>query len=69
MHEKKVLLIVRIVQVNAPENIRLHNHGAGAMVFKQPVLLRIANQSFDDEFDHSGVVPVTHAITLMNLVA
>ena len=42
---------------------------ASSVGFKQPVLLRLARQRLDDEFDHAGVAAVRDTITSINLLA
>ena len=64
-NEQKVLLLMRIVKVNAPEHLRLCDHDASSVGFKQPVLLRLARQRLDDEFDHASVAAVRDTITSM----
>lgn len=68
-NEQKVLLVMRIVEVNAPEHLRLCDHDASSIGFKQPVLLGLPRQPFDNEFDHASVAAVRDTITSMNLFA
>ena len=68
-NEQKVLLLMRIVEVNPPEYLWLCDHDAGPVGFKQPVPLRLASQRFDDEFNHASVASVRNTITSMNLLA
>jgi hypothetical protein len=58
---------MRIVEVNAPEHVRLCDHDASTVGFKQPVPLRIAGEAFNDEFDRARVASVRHAIPLLNV--
>lgn len=55
-----------IVKVNAPEHLRLCDHYARSIGFKQPVCLRYAGGAFDDEFNRSRVASVRYAIPRLN---
>ncbi len=67
-HENKVLLIVRDVQVDSAEHLRLYDHDASTMIFKQPIVLRIAGEALNDEFDRAHVPSVRHAIASLNVL-
>lgn len=49
---------MRIVEVNAPEHLRLRDHDASSVGLKKPVLLGLPCQRLDDEVDHASVAAV-----------
>jgi hypothetical protein len=63
-NEQKVLLLMRIVEINAPEHLRLCDHDAGTMSFKQPVVLAIAGQASTT----SSIVPAFPPYVMRSLI-
>ena len=53
---------MRITEVNTSEGLRICDHDASSVAFKQPVPLRIASEAFNDQFDRAGVASVRPAI-------
>jgi hypothetical protein len=52
-----------------PESKRGAAEGSSEVIMRQPVLLRLARQRLDDEFDHASVAAVRDTITSTNLLA
>lgn len=59
---------MRIVEINAPEDLRLGDHDSSSVGFIQPVLFRIAGEALNDELDRARVASVRHAIPYLNVL-
>jgi hypothetical protein len=66
--DDRVLLIVRGVDINAPEHCCVDDHHSSTTILTIPIGFQIV-RTIDTEFDRAGVAAVRHAITRMNLLA